>query len=108
MRADSGRVAARERRSGWPRVADHSLPRGGIPIARANAPGGEAGDQRVAVNAQAARRTSLVPVLALERAQDVRLFEALPRLLERQGRGLGESARLAHLVDREIERQVLE
>src|SRR5437016_12218419 len=74
----------------------------------ADAPCRHAGDQRVSVDAQAARRAALVPVLPLEGAKKICLLEPVPRFAEGQ-RVVPHVARaLAHLVDGEVHGEVVE
>src|SRR5437016_13418410 len=64
----------------------------------ADAPCRHAGDQRVSVDAQAARRAALVPVLPLEGAKKICLLEPVPRFDEAQGGVAQVPCALAHLA----------
>ena len=59
------------------------------------------------MHAEAPRGAALVPVLALQRAQDVHLLEAVARFLERQRRPRARPAR-GLVVDGEVEREIVE
>src|SRR5213593_1414943 len=57
---------------------------GGAAVAGPDAPGGQPGDERIAVDAQPPGRATLVPVFVLEGAQDIGLLEPVASLLESQ------------------------
>src|SRR5262249_62100416 len=74
-----------------------------------DSPGGEAGEQRVAMHAEDASRARAIPILALEGAQHVGLLEAVTRVLERQrDRAAVASRALIDLVNGEVDGQIVE
>src|SRR5262245_54651347 len=70
-------------------------------VTATDAPGRQPSDQCVAVHAEAACRSALIPVLALEHAQHVRLLETVAGFFQREHGGLGGAAADRGFVQRQ-------